>query len=121
MSQQKPRKPIFSWMIAGAIITLLGTSLLIAGKPATALYTFTDLGGFGGLTSVQSEAKAISNVNGNGLLTVVGYCYTSTPHEADPAEWTVTAKGAVVSVADLGAPTTAIVTWAFDVNDNGVS
>lgn len=121
MYHWKHGKAGLSCLAAGAMITLLGTSLLIAGKPTTPVYTFTDLGGFAGLTSVQSEAKAVSNVNGNELLTVVGYSNTSTPHMADPAAWTVTAAGVVVSVADLGAPATASGTWAFGVNVQGVS
>ena len=123
MSQWKLGKATFSRTIAAALFTLLGTSLLIAGKPAPvpAPYTFTDLGGFGGFTSVQSEARAVSNVDDDDLLTVVGYSFTSTPHESEPAAWTVTDAGTVVSVANLGAPPAASYTWAFSVNDHGVS
>jgi probable HAF family extracellular repeat protein len=122
MSPRKNRSSILPWMVAGAVSTLLGTSLLVAGKPAPpALYAFTDLGGFNGLTSIQSEARAVSNVDGSGLLTIVGNCYTSTAHMDDPAEWTVTAAGRLVGVTDLRAPVNSTVASAIAVNDDGVS
>jgi probable HAF family extracellular repeat protein len=63
----------------------------------------------------------VSNVDASGLVTIVGYSSTSTPHEFRPAEWTVNTAGLVLGVADLGAPAGATVTWALAVNDNGVS
>src|SRR5205823_8272561 len=98
MPHRKPTKATFSWTIAGAIVAVLGTSLLIAGKPpatSAATYKFTDLGGLGGFSSVQSEARAVSNVDASGLVTIVGYSSTSTPHEFRPAEWTVNTAGLV--------------------------